>query len=329
MVNTRKKAQIPPAGEAGLNSGDLSDSSTVSTASTQARRLTRRSVGSINAQSLQEEVVVAPSPLRRSRRLSNCSVESIPTTDTQPPVASLARRPIRGKAAPSDSDVEVLVIKRRKVAEPVENLVPIVEEKAEGDAAKDEPEIVDLDTVSEAASYKSLDDGGVVKEEKEVFETPCTSPNLSITTEGTPAKDVKSEDIKTVESSPKKPEAESAPVIIGIEDSPSNNSKEKTVTTPEKAPQNEVRENESVSTTEDIAIPTKEEVSKPEQPKELKPVSPVKAVKITSPSSVTTETLPPKAPIQERLMKIVNKSPRLPLKSKPGNMIEASFDSNS
>jgi len=325
MVNTRKKAQIPTAGEAGLNSGDLSDSSTVSTASTQARRLTRRSVGSINAQSLQEEVVVAPSPLRRSRRLSNCSVESIPTADTQPPVASLARRPIRGKAAPSDSDVEVLVIKRRKVAEPVENLVPIVEEKTEGDAAKDEPEIVDLDTVSEAASYKSLDDGGVVKEEKEVFETPCTSPNLSITIEGTPAKDVKSEDIKTVESSPKKPEAESAPVIIGIEDSPSINSKEKTVTTPEKTPQKEVRENESVSTTEDI--PTKEEVAKPEQPKELKPVSPEKAVKITSPSSVTTE--PPKAPIQERLMKIVNKSPRLPLKSKPGNMIEASFYSNS
>lgn len=323
MVNTRKKAQIPPAGEAGVNSGDLSDSSTVSTASTQARRLTRRSVGSINAQSLQEEVVVAPSPLRRSRRLSNCSVESIPT-DTQQPAGSLARRPIRAKPAPSDSDVEVLVIKRRKVAEPVENLVPIVEEKVEGDATKDEPEVVDLDTVSEAASYKSLDDGGFVKEEKEVFETPCTSPNLSPETNKMPIQNVKAEEFKTketspsVESGPKEPEAESAPAIIETGDSRSINHKEKTMTTPEKAPQQEVSENDSVSMAENV--PTKEEVAKSEELKELEPVSAEEVVKTVSKSSVPKEAVPPKAPIQERLMKIVHSSPRLPIKKNPGNM---------
>ena len=119
MVNTRRKSQVlqpdPLVAE-------QSDSSTTST----TRRSTRRSVGNVLA-----TPVEIPTPTRRSRRLSNSSVESA-NNDTPRPGT---RRSTRiNKTTGSDietSDVELVVIKRRKLGEGVDTLIPIREEKNE------------------------------------------------------------------------------------------------------------------------------------------------------------------------------------------------------
>lgn len=119
MVNTRRKSQVlqpdPLVAE-------QSDSSTTST----TRRSTRRSVGNVLA-----TPVEIPTPTRRSRRLSNSSVESA-NNDTPRPGTRRSSR--INKTTGSDietSDVELVVIKRRKLGEGVDTLIPIREEKNE------------------------------------------------------------------------------------------------------------------------------------------------------------------------------------------------------
>ena len=101
---------------------ELSDSSTTST----TRRSTRRSLGTVLA-----TPVEIPTPTRRSRRLSNSSVESA-NNDTPRPGTRRSSR--INKITGSDnetSDVELVVIKRRKLGESVDTLIPIREEKNE------------------------------------------------------------------------------------------------------------------------------------------------------------------------------------------------------
>ncbi|KZS09617.1 putative Coiled-coil domain-containing protein 86 [Daphnia magna] len=121
MVNTRRKSHALQSDESGSQVAEQSDSSTTST----TRRSTRRSVG--NVPSTPAEI---PTPTRRSRRLSNSSVESA-NNDTPRPAA---RRSTRNKPTGSDhdaSDVELVVIKRRKLVEGVDTLIPISEEKTD------------------------------------------------------------------------------------------------------------------------------------------------------------------------------------------------------
>jgi len=121
MVNTRRKSQVLPIDP---SAAEQSDSSTTST----TRRSTRRSV-------VLATPVEIPTPTRRSRRLSNSSVESA-NNDTPRPGTRRSSR--INKLAGSDvetSDVELVVIKRRKLGEGVDTLIPIREEKNE-DRAK-------------------------------------------------------------------------------------------------------------------------------------------------------------------------------------------------
>lgn len=120
MVNTRRKSQAPIVDDAAQAASEQSDSSTTSV----TRRSTRRSVGAIPTP------LEVATPPRRSRRLSNSSVESV-NNDTPRPAT---RRSSRNKPAGSDSEaneVELVVIKRRKVVEGVDTLNPITEEKPE------------------------------------------------------------------------------------------------------------------------------------------------------------------------------------------------------
>ena len=164
MVNTRKKSYIPPVNESGeptdaQNPGYQSDSSTSST----TRRLTRRSIASVQSQapltavatptrrsrrlsnSSVESVSIAQAvatPLRRTRRMSNSSIESV-HIDTPNPAARTSRRTSRTRGAASESDAEdVEVTKKRKLIENADTLGAISEEKTE-------IESITLDTTQE------------------------------------------------------------------------------------------------------------------------------------------------------------------------------------
>lgn len=136
MVNTRKMSKVSQPGEGDAQAEVLSDSSTTSSTTT-LRRSSRRSVGNVTTAPIPASVPIAvATPTRRSRRLSNSSVESLGTNDTpQPIIGTRTRRTSRGQTnAASDSDTEsIKTTKKRKLAEPVENLGPITEEKTEGD----------------------------------------------------------------------------------------------------------------------------------------------------------------------------------------------------
>jgi hypothetical protein len=119
MVNTRRKSQVLQTDSL---AAEQSDSSTTST----TRRSTRRSVGNVLA-----TPVEISTPTRRSRRLSNSSVESANNDTPRPGIRRSSRI---NKTTGSDietSDVELVVIKRRKLGEGVDTLIPIREEKNE------------------------------------------------------------------------------------------------------------------------------------------------------------------------------------------------------
>lgn len=187
MVNTRKKSYVPSADDAGAQS----DSSSTSTS---VRRSTRASLG--NTQLVNPEAVATPP--RRSRRLSNSSVESVSTNvngDTPNPVGPHTRRSSRGKAASADSDVELLVIKRRKLAEPVENLGPITEEKPEGDGSDiptklevvelEAPILIEQDGLSDE-KVKETTDATSPKQEDKLLEGDQSTPRIGELEEAKP-----------------------------------------------------------------------------------------------------------------------------------------------
>jgi len=108
-VSTRKKAAV----------SDTSD--TPASPAPTTTRTTRRSLGATPAQVL--------TPTRRSRRLSNSSVESI-SNDNPVVTTTRSRRSIRGKATSDNEaeEVELLTIKKRKVADQAGALGSITEE---------------------------------------------------------------------------------------------------------------------------------------------------------------------------------------------------------
>ena len=160
MVNTRRKSHVPTTEDSASQIAEQSDSSTTSITT---RRSTRRSVGSI---SVQTPVIEVATPIRRSRRLSNSSVESTTNNDTPRPAT---RRSTRNKNTGSDhesSDVELLVIKRRKVVEGVESLGAISEEKNEAERLN-QPQEIEKPIVIELENGKEE-----LKEIREKSETP-------------------------------------------------------------------------------------------------------------------------------------------------------------
>ncbi len=162
MVNTRRKSHVPTTEDSVSQIAEQSDSSTTSGVT---RRSTRRSVGSV-----QTPIKEVATPTRRSRRLSNSSVEST-NNDTPRPAT---RRSTRNKTAGSDnesSDVELLVIKRRKVVEGVETLGAITEEKNEADRSnqnqeKDQHIVIEL----ERQEIKEIGEIREKSETPEIFE---------------------------------------------------------------------------------------------------------------------------------------------------------------
>lgn len=196
MVNTRRKSHALQSDESGSQVAEQSDSSTTST----TRRSTRRSVG--NVPSTPAEI---PTPTRRSRRLSNSSVESA-NNDTPRPAA---RRSTRNKPAGSDhdaSDVELVVIKRRKLVEGVDTLIPISEEKTDEHAnpakGKGNHILVELDAEKEDE----------ISQKPEIIDVQGNEiqPKLS------PAKSVETQNVK----SPVKFETARSPVKTDILKSP-------------------------------------------------------------------------------------------------------------
>jgi hypothetical protein len=119
MVNTRRKSQVLPIDPL---AAEQSDSSTTSA----TRRSTRRSVGNVLA-----TPVEIPTPTRRSRRLSNSSVESANNDTPRPGTRRSSRINKNAGSDAETSDVELVVIKRRKLGEGVDTLIPIREEKNE------------------------------------------------------------------------------------------------------------------------------------------------------------------------------------------------------
>jgi len=165
MVNTRKK--VVPS-----ESTDLPASPAPTTT-----RSTRRSLGAA-------PVSQVLTPTRRSRRLSNSSVESISNDNANPVVApTRTRRSIRGKAT-SDSEteeIEVLTIKKRKVADQAGALGSIIEDaevtketvastKADETLSKISPIVVDLDKEIQLEEPKNLPDEKNTTSETEVVD---------------------------------------------------------------------------------------------------------------------------------------------------------------
>jgi len=165
MVNTRKK--VVPS-----ESTDLPASPAPTTT-----RSTRRSLGAA-------PVSQVLTPTRRSRRLSNSSVESISNDNANPVVApTRTRRSIRGKPT-SDSEteeIEVLTIKKRKVADQAGALGSIIEDaevtketvastKADETLSKISPIVVDLDKEIQLEEPKNLPDEKNTTSETEVVD---------------------------------------------------------------------------------------------------------------------------------------------------------------
>ena len=163
MVNTRKKGKKQDSDSAEACQPevvDLSGESETSNTSNSVRRSTRRSsVGSSAAVQSKDPI---STPIRRSRRLSNSSVESV-TIDSPIPVST--RRSIRGKhtASVTVSDSEDgdsnQASKKRKVTDLVDTLTAIDEEKAELEVqvvTSTQVEIIDLE-LKETSSVKRED----------------------------------------------------------------------------------------------------------------------------------------------------------------------------
>lgn len=190
--SSRRQSQLPKTDDSNLQAAELSDSSTTSTSrrstrrqsqvqtveeshilipeqlNSPAKRLTRRSVGNLQAPKEFD------TPTRRSRRLSNSSVESV-NNDTPRPAT---RRSTRNKPAASDddvSDIELVCIKRKKLVESVDTLIPICEEKNESEQMcqiieKEESFVIQLeedDEVIESSKSAAPSNGNQILVDKE------------------------------------------------------------------------------------------------------------------------------------------------------------------
>lgn len=199
MVNTRRSSQAPaPATDEHISqAGEQSDSSVTSVTT---RRSTRRSVGSVLAPT---EVVT---PTRRSRRLSNSSVESVNNDTPRPATRRSTRNKTTGGSDSETNEVELVVIKRRKVVGGLDTLVPISEEKNEierfnkdKEDVKTDNSLVRIDVVTspvKATIASPLKSESATSPVKTTFASPAktspgvTSPVKPSATTASPAKTV-------------------------------------------------------------------------------------------------------------------------------------------
>jgi len=151
-VSTRNKSSA-------VNS-EQSDTSTAASTTTTTRS-SRRSLGTVPTEVL--------TPTRRSRRLSNSSVESISSETSN----AASRRSVRGRS--SVEEVEVLAVKKRKLTEKVETLGAISEEKNIQTA--DEKQGTDTDQVSQVKDSNPP----VINIDDEV-QLPCTKNPAEVVT---------------------------------------------------------------------------------------------------------------------------------------------------